>query len=895
LDVLFQTLTARHFEEGLHPEKEPSTDGLLAPEVLENIRTTAPSTAAYAVRLVSVWPHYFRGFLAVEAPVNLSGQLVVIYGRNSMGKTSLAEALEWLFTGTLARRAMGELGNSRELEGCIGNQFRPQGAATWVEATFSVGDGTEVVLRRLLIEDFSSAKNARCKSILYCDGEVLDEREAEALLARLFGGVAPLLMQHTLRTFVHSSPAARRDYFERLLHLNDLTHLIEKAVVGDARLREFPSANGSVALRTWTAIRGMSPAGQVRKHLHRLERCANDQLRANIEAVLMEIASAEFTALVAGHSGLPATVTALKREQQRARQRSFSQLSVLRPKRGFDESVNAELDASSRGVLIDNLIEAGRKLATARTAAALVGESQLAVAQAFSLLQGVGLIDPDEARQTCPLCEGSPESLLGARVASVRTWEPVRAAVAMAEDNARKAASALKAELRSMWKLRSDLLPKKPDNTTWVEAIQNAAPIVRDAALRAHGRLTSSLDELAAFDSSVITLGRALATDAIADQVFAILEKSRADIEHGAGTIPELTGVYRRAFAELESAVGVQAKDDPVYARRETWLGAATSIEVIIVDLRWERAKVAAQESLRRAREALMTVRQTVLEARRTAFSEGMTEVWRTLRQDKGSSFSTLLIPPPRGRGFPVEIEVKARLNGPNGAKEVDALRVFSESQVHVLGIAAFVTRSKLIGHRILIFDDPVQSMDEDHFRTFAGPFLRHLLEHGYQVIVLTHNQTFDRDLSFQHYDFEGYVTMRVTHTRKYGCRVEEGNRRVTERLDLAERKMGEGDSAGAWILVRRALERLYTVVQCKYGPKGFDPLSWIKHSAENMWDEGAGAIVTAKAPNAGQRLKLILEMTAGEAHDGEQAGETDLLSSVSFLRELLSILRVGG
>ena len=34
----------------------------------------------------------------------MDGDLVVIDGRNSSGKTSLAESLEWLFTGSLSRR-----------------------------------------------------------------------------------------------------------------------------------------------------------------------------------------------------------------------------------------------------------------------------------------------------------------------------------------------------------------------------------------------------------------------------------------------------------------------------------------------------------------------------------------------------------------------------------------------------------------------------------------------------------------------------------------------------------------------------------------------------------------------------------------------------------------------
>ncbi|MBL0347275.1 MAG: AAA family ATPase [Anaerolineales bacterium] len=41
-------------------------------------------------------------------PINLTGKLIVIDGRNSSGKTSLAEAFEWLLSGQLIRRSLGD-------------------------------------------------------------------------------------------------------------------------------------------------------------------------------------------------------------------------------------------------------------------------------------------------------------------------------------------------------------------------------------------------------------------------------------------------------------------------------------------------------------------------------------------------------------------------------------------------------------------------------------------------------------------------------------------------------------------------------------------------------------------------------------------------------------------
>lgn len=603
----------------------------------------------------------------------------------------------------------------------------------------------------------------------------------------------------------------------------------------------------------------------------------------------------EFERFVAETSDLDAIASAIALEQQSTRQRTFAQLAAVRPKRSLDESARLEADVASLTPLFDELASAAQALELARNAASLIAESQMAVAQAMALLDAAGLIDDSESLQTCPVCVAAPPSLTESRISTVRTWEPLRQAIAVSEARLSTAASTLYARLQTIWKLRADLVPKIPPPRVWEPAVAEADLSIQTAARATLQDLQEKHRALARFDQSVIALGTALKEAPLSSNTAALAAQSGEAIHEGLEALPILSASFRNAFADLESAVGIQATDDPEYTRREKWLGAYSDIDGIVSDIRWERAKSQAQASLKAARETLITIRQVLLESRRTAFSDGMNGIWTLLRHDHTATFHSLSIPAPRGRGFPVEIEVKAQLAGPAGNYEVDALRVFSESQVHVLGIAAFVTRSTLLGHQVLVLDDPVQSMDEDHFRTFAGPFLRKLVDDGFQVLILTHNQAFDREISFQHYDFDGYATLEMRHTRRLGCRAQEGNRRVAERLSLAEKKMEDGDAVGAWISIRRAIERLYTVVVAKYGPEGFDPIAWNRLSAENMWDQGAAQIIAARQPDAPRRLRSILGMTAGAAHDGEQAGETDVLSSIAFLRGLLAQLRVGG
>ena len=176
---------------------------------------TATPLLVPSIKIKSLQAHYFRGFRESASPVTFGGAFIVIEGRNSSGKTSLAEALEWLFSGSLSRRTSSDAGNARELEECVANQFHPADVNTWVSASFihtpEGEDVQEFSLRRVLTEDYGSTSTAACKSVLYHDDKELTPEAERKVLDRFFAGVPPLLMQHTLRDFVQGAPRERRE------------------------------------------------------------------------------------------------------------------------------------------------------------------------------------------------------------------------------------------------------------------------------------------------------------------------------------------------------------------------------------------------------------------------------------------------------------------------------------------------------------------------------------------------------------------------------------------------------------------------------------------------------------------------------------------------------------
>jgi hypothetical protein len=704
-------------------------------------------------------------------------------------------------------------------------------------------------------------------------------------------------MQHTLRDFVQSSPRNRRKYFERLLKLEELTDLIGKAVVGPAHVKEFPSPTGSRALQDLNILEGTMEDDQSKKACSKLYQSKEGDLSDRVKQTLTKVARQEIAELISKTTEFDQIRIVLQKEQETAKQKSFPLLERLRPQRILEGQAKIDHTTNAKDVC-NQIIEAWKVFEPAKQAAELVGKGRIVISQVLDTLIENKLLRSGIPTQKCPLCEyKNVETLTAERVSEIQGWAPIK-------ENEKTTKKTLQQKLDMLLELAGQItrewdefLPKVPPDKEWQDALQGANDELKQAA--------QSLRKIREKENKKFNVSLSYIRGIIKrpPTIPDSLNKCEEYIDQYIQAVKELDNVssvvhqYREAFLKVEAATSAIARVDPKYRLRETWLICSENCSAIAEDLRWEYAKRETQNDLETIREALIEYRKHFLEARRMSFNKGIGSVWGALRADEYSSFSQLHIPEPRGKGFPIEIEVKAVLDDGEQQKEVDALRVFSESQVNALGIAAFVTRSKLLGHQMLIFDDPVQSMDEEHFKTFAKDVLNHVLEEGFQVILLTHNDTFAQDVSYYHQDRPEpeYVTMKTVLNRRKGCIIEEGNRRVSERLKRAEKEIEEGHLEPAWALVRRSIERLYLVTQLKYGPKTFDPRSWQDQTADYMWGNGAGEIIEDKVLGSGKELQDILKKTVAGSHDKPPRGETDLRNSIKYIRGILGELRLGG
>ena len=892
LDNWFVSRTHARFIDSLTDQ-----DQVLPQTAFEFISTSA--LTAPPAKLISLHAHYFRGFRKLNNSIRLDAELVVIDGRNSSGKTSLGEAIEWLLTGGLSRRESRDHGSSRELQNCIANQFRPPGDKTWVEATFQITtDSTSatLTLRRELVHDYGPTNTSECESKLFIDDAELSLEEESDQLERLFGSVPPLLMQHTLRYFVESTPDKRRQYFERLLRINQLTDLISRAVVGDTRLRQIRRPRGGAALEAWQALANVVDRRPINRTMRRNLRRSTEDIEVSVRQALKETARSAFFSQVAPSDDYNTVRIAVEEQQHRSRQRSFPPLESLRPRARLPDDASPPAYHIAASEAATELTDSWSTHAHARAALTDGNVDRIAIAQAFTHLLDAHVIDADARHQVCPLCNfQNTETLTSHRIRQIQQWIPLFDEERQALDAVSRAKSKLIRVLESLIDDYKNILPEVPTTTDLdPHLLQSPSELseavgelmtARQSASQALDHKIDAISSLARNPLANVSNARELHT--MTADCLNILKRCESLYDHAR--------IYSAAFSEVENAVGTAARRDSHYRIREAWLTCADDIAGISSDLKWEDAKLGTQRDLESMRDQLIDYRRAFLESRRSSFNVGMQAVWSELRDDRYSMFSELNIPEPRGRGFPVEIEVKALLDDSTETRSVDALQVFSESQVNALGIAAFITRSQLIGHRVLIFDDPVQSMDEEHFKTFARDVLRHLLDEEFQVVLLTHNDTFARDVSYWHFDRPEYVTMKVRHSRREGCIVEEGNRRVSERLKLAERFCDDGKVDDAWKPVRLAIERLYLVSCLKHRPGQIDPDSWARQGAEYRWNSGARDVIEGIVPGAGLRLKEILDLSSPGSHDAPTRGETDLRRSIAYVRSLLDALRIGG
>ena len=676
----------------------------------------------------------FRAYGASPQTLNLSTRTAAVWGANSTGKSSLAEAFEFLLTGRIVRREL--LASSvDEFADAIRNARLPRGDEdVVVSARVSTGDGSEHELRRILVADYS--KKRPCTSRLEIDGSPAREEDLEE-----FGFTfsepplrAPVLTQDTLSYVFSVRPVDRATYFKALLEVTDLDDLRNEIAALADRVRP-----------TDAPI------------LRKLQRCAN--VPALADALGRVSASPpDLASLVAriGEGAHAVLETAGASTPDRLDHRLRKIESILAERRGdafpVDWLRTEEIRAAPQPdttfwSALDSYQDETRR----------VDRETRELAQLFSVALGLPSLAGLEAAVDCPLC-GAHATLTPERIDTIREHVRARGEFNAAEQAARNALASLRAEVEGLRGSDSAAMPRHLGTTR--------------SARRKAGFTISRMRELLAgsdaelVESWVVTLRR-LARARIAAEgatgVAAAVVRQQID---GMSTGVD-QGAIRGALHELAEQRGrlISAARATSRAAQPLLAAVTESIDAEADAVGWQEfldiaddpaglreALVEREARARVSRELVAALKQIdrgkerVLDDKFTDYSDLVQQWWERLRPEEPTYFSSV---GPR-TGTVRTIDFKAGLAPDSDrAKSImrDVVAVFSQSQLHCLGLALFLARAQHEGMSFIVLDDPVLSSDDDYRVHFQTEVLGALRDLGVQTVVLTQNHDTWKDL----------------------------------------------------------------------------------------------------------------------------------------------------
>lgn len=667
----------------------------------------------------------FRAYGGAEQTLSLPGDIAVVWGPNSTGKTSLGEAFEFLLTGRISRREM-MASSQDEFADALRNAHLAAGHEVYIAAHITAPDGSDHEVKRVLTADY--AKRQDCASCLEIDGTEAQEADLAALGIVLSQPPlqAPVLAQHTLSYIFSVRPQDRATYFKALFEVTDLDEL-RNTIAGLGSELEAPTDEGLAKFEVCAALpllkaalAGICPAiPDVNGITEKLDEC----VRALLE-------------------GAGAEVPATSNERRAALENLLTDLrSKTFPVRGFERRIIAEWNEPSKQVWaqLQTYVEEREK----------VDEQTRQLTGLFTEALKLTAVAEIAEVTDCPLC-GTDSVLTSARVQVIQQHVEDTTDFKKAESDAKAAFGQLDISAVNLADSVAAALPiflraqvgKRRQGGFTVSRIREllgdgAASIVKPwlAEVRPLMRAASALRR------------GALAVRERIKGHAADLAAAEIDCEALERTFQELTDL-RTAYAaaldvyDVASRPVVAALNELLDAKSDTtgWqdlLDIADDPEKLRALLIERQARATVAKELDTALRQLDAAKEKVLEDKFENYSGAIQAWWERLRPDESTFFSAVQ---PR-KGAKRTIDFKAGLTATsdrNAAKLRDVIAVFSQSQLHCLGLALFLARAERGGAGFIVLDDPVLSSDEDYRVHFNSTVLSALLALPIQVIVLT-------------------------------------------------------------------------------------------------------------------------------------------------------------
>jgi hypothetical protein len=677
----------------------------------------------------------FRAFGAQPQVLEFHGPMAVVWGPNSQGKTSLAEAIEFLLTGKTVRREL-VASAKREFAEALRNAHLPATEDVVVSADIEDTAGQVHGVQRRLLQDYTGRDP--CESELTIDGNPAADLTSLGIRLSQAPLEAPVLMPHTLCYVVSAEPQQRTEYFKALLEVSDLEEV--RTAIADAKSRlTLPS---SPLEATYERCRANARFGEA------VAKIETGPLTLDaVTEVLSEALGLVPVATGPVPDGLEARLSAARALLEERRARVFpadalelrSEPSWVFPEASVWKSLEDFVRARSR-----------------------VDRETSRLIRLFEEVLKVPELAGATAPVDCPVCE-TPKALTPERIAAIRRQLEASSEFREARESTERVLRALRDLATRMYQECQEVCPlvfswddggrtRRGYSDTTLEALLGD----RTGELLPPWREASSSLEVALerLKGQVSELHKSLESTHLDDLNHAKIEELRKKVSDLSQTADDFAGARRRYKEASEPLIAALRSEVDRRAGTEGWRDLIDVAERREELARWLLARAVYREVLDEVEEAIRQIDQAKAEILDEKFAELGQEIlrwWNLLRPDEPTSFEGIQ----RGGTGRRFIDLKARLTAGPGASSGsvlrDAVAVFSDSQLNCLGLAAFLARTVREGTGFVVLDDPVPASDEEHRAFFIDRVLQELLGSSVQVILLTHDERMWKDVQEQY------------------------------------------------------------------------------------------------------------------------------------------------
>lgn len=691
-------------------------------------------------RIVSVEVRGFRAFGTEPTQFDFDAPITIIHAGNSQGKTSLAEALEFLISGRSSRRDL--LGGAKaEYHDSLRNAHMPDGDdCVYIEAEVRTEDGEAHQVRRELVCDFGPG--VECDSRLIVDGQPAVDLASVGIPLADPPVRAPVLLQHIVRHALSTEPKQRVGYFKALLSLMDLDGFRKHV----ASVREDLEREPPGSLLTLVDGLDATPATKAGATLKSLADTTEDvvELRRRVETALLDAGAA----IVQSRSAtLHELAEAVKTTVEGQRERAFPLAAFAAS--GPTPAPPAPPMTAAYETALSEADQAAARVAPVLTAV-------LAIDEFASLDHPVD----------CPVC-GSNSALTPERLVELRKQLDLTHAV----DSASAGTAQLINETRhTLDRAVSDARRVVPPAAAWPDEQMAAAssqlselgvaPDVAAAARESAQQVATASATVQAAAAAVLKQIDRAAEAVSGRQALPDMDGAYADLEAAMKELATCAARHSIRFEELRTAV------EPAIRERVTTSGLRElealldRRDQLVDDLAAESSRRRTVKRLKAAERALRDSAGRVLDDRFATMSDAIGNWWTSIRPEELVGFGGVK----RRAGGERFVNLIAALRAdPAGSViERDALGVYSDSQLNALGLSIFLARAELLGTPLVVLDDPIPGSDPEHRLTFVQNTLGQLLDAGIQVVLTTFDSKL-ADWTQSNHDWRGLIAYELT------------------------------------------------------------------------------------------------------------------------------------